>query len=144
MAVVGEYALHLQDAKGNFHSFLPGQKVPGWVADLVTNPLALVGDPEVAEAESDGGVPDGGPAGPAVSLQPAVPTEPVGPAVGPDAGHAGGQPSGSSPVEPPPHAGAGSGRDAWAQYASANGVSVQEESRRDQIIEACREAGVAL
>lgn len=46
--------------------------------------------------------------------------------------------------EPPPHAGAGSGRDAWAAYAAAQGVTVDEDWKRDQIIDACQEAGVPV
>lgn len=45
---------------------------------------------------------------------------------------------------PPPHAGKGSGTKAWAAYAEENGVSVEEDASRDDIIAACEEAGVEV
>ena len=42
-------------------------------------------------------------------------------------------------TEAPPRAGAGSGRDAWADYAESRGVTVTEDMTRDEIIEACEE-----
>ncbi|WP_052336144.1 hypothetical protein [Mycobacterium canetti] len=53
-------------------------------------------------------------------------------------------PSSGGGVGPPPRAGAGSGRDAWAAYAQANGVGVDDDWKRDQIISACEQAGVAV
>jgi hypothetical protein len=44
----------------------------------------------------------------------------------------------------PPQAGAGSGRDVWADYAEQNGVDVHDDWKRDQIIAACQKAGVAV
>ncbi len=44
--------------------------------------------------------------------------------------------------EPPPQAGKGSSRDAWADYATACGVTVDAEQGRDEIIAACAAAGV--
>lgn len=128
MAIVGEYALCVQDAEGAFHSFLPGQRVPGWVVDLVTNPRALLADPA-----DDGGDPVAADEAPA----PANPVD-----ASSNAGDPGDPPAPA--LTPPPHAGVGSGRDAWADYANANGVAVQDDWKRDQIIEACREAGVAV
>lgn len=43
----------------------------------------------------------------------------------------------------PPQAGKGSGKDAWAEYATANGVQIDPEATRDDIIAACTAAGVA-
>ena len=51
-------------------------------------------------------------------------------------------PAGDDPSTPPgdggapPRSGAGSGRDAWAAYAAAQGVQVDDDMSRDQIIEA--------
>lgn len=42
----------------------------------------------------------------------------------------------------PPKSGAGSGKDAWAAYAAAKGVTVAGEASRDDIIAACAAAGV--
>jgi hypothetical protein len=44
---------------------------------------------------------------------------------------------------PPPRNGAGSGRDAWAEYAQAKGVTVDDGTSRDGIISALEGAGVA-
>jgi hypothetical protein len=42
----------------------------------------------------------------------------------------------------PPRAGAGSGREAWAKFAQAHSVHVEDEDKRDDIIAALVEAGV--
>lgn len=42
--------------------------------------------------------------------------------------------------QPPPRAGAGSGRDVWAAYAESKGVEVTDDMTRDEIIEAVEEA----
>jgi predicted component of type VI protein secretion system len=47
-------------------------------------------------------------------------------------------------AELPPQSGRGSGRDAWAAYARANGVTVDDEDGRDEIIAACEDAGVPV
>lgn len=46
-----------------------------------------------------------------------------------------------SEVSAPPQGGPGSGREAWSQYAAANGVSVPEDATRDEIIAAVDKAG---
>lgn len=43
----------------------------------------------------------------------------------------------------PPMSGKGSGRDAWAAYAQANGVAVDDDATRDQIVAGLEAAGVA-
>lgn len=45
---------------------------------------------------------------------------------------------------PPPRAGAGSGKDAWKDYAAANGVDVSDDATRDEIIAAVESAGVPV
>jgi hypothetical protein len=45
---------------------------------------------------------------------------------------------------PPPHAGKGSGAKVWAAYAESNGVDVEADASRDDIIAACEEAGVEV
>lgn len=42
---------------------------------------------------------------------------------------------------PPPQSGAGSGKEAWAQYAARRSVSVSEDAGRDDIIAAVKKAG---
>jgi hypothetical protein len=49
-----------------------------------------------------------------------------------------------SPEGPPPHSGKGSGLKQWLDYAQSNGVSVPEDASRDDVIEACDEAGVEV
>lgn len=44
----------------------------------------------------------------------------------------------------PPRAGKGSGKEAWAAYAEANGVEVDADASRDDIIAACEAAGVPV
>jgi hypothetical protein len=44
--------------------------------------------------------------------------------------------------EAPPRAGAGSTRDAWAQFAESHGVHVEDEDKRDDIIAKLADAGV--
>lgn len=144
MATVGEYALCVQDPEGTFHSFLPGQQVPAWVVALVTNPRALVAEPanegEDPAAGDDGQSTSNDLAGASEGARPENPGD-----ASPDAGDQGGTAAPApTALTPPPQAGVGSGRDAWADYASANGVAVQDDWKRDQIIEACRQAGVAV
>ncbi|RIR09373.1 hypothetical protein [Mycobacteroides abscessus] len=144
MAIVGQYALCVQDAEGTFHSFLPGQQVPAWVVALVTNPRAFVAEP-ADEGEEPAAGDDGQPTSsdPAAASEGATPENPGDTSL--DADDQGGT-AAPAPIAltAPPHAGVGSGRDAWADYASASGVAVQDDWKRDQIIEACRQAGVAV
>ena len=46
------------------------------------------------------------------------------------------------PTAPPPLTGRGSGREAWAAWASANGVDVNDDASRDNIVEALKTAGI--
>jgi hypothetical protein len=48
----------------------------------------------------------------------------------------------SAPSGIPPKGGAGSGRDAWAQYAAQHDVQVEEDATRDDIVEALEAAGI--
>lgn len=54
-------------------------------------------------------------------------------------GQTAGEPVGPTP---PPKSGAGSSADAWLEYASAQGVDVEQDAKRDDIIAACDAAGV--
>lgn len=49
---------------------------------------------------------------------------------------------GEDASEVPPQSGRGSGKDAWAAYAEAHGVTVDEDATRDQIIADLEAAGV--
>ncbi|WP_458317114.1 hypothetical protein [Mycolicibacterium brisbanense] len=118
---LGQYAVHLTDDAGVLHSFLPGDEVPDWAAKRMGAHCFATGDAD--EAAADGG--DGG---------------------GEDAaadGEGEGSPSGGGD-EPPPLAGPGSGRDHWAAYAREHQVAFGDDDKRDQIVDACREAGVRV
>lgn len=52
--------------------------------------------------------------------------------------------SGGGEVAVPPMTGTGSGKEAWARYAAARGVSVPDGARRDDIVQALRDAGVPV
>jgi hypothetical protein len=45
---------------------------------------------------------------------------------------------------PPPLAGRGSSREAWAAYAATLGVTVASDASRDEIVDAVRVAGVRV
>lgn len=47
-------------------------------------------------------------------------------------------------ASPPPLAGPGSARSKWAAYATDSGVQVGGEMTRDEIVAACRAAGVRV
>lgn len=47
-----------------------------------------------------------------------------------------------APDGPPPKSGAGSGVEAWAAYAAAQGVEIPEGAKRDDIVAALETAGV--
>jgi hypothetical protein len=51
------------------------------------------------------------------------------------------EPGGESASAAPPQGGPGSGKEAWAQYAAAQDVSVPEDASRDEIIAAVKAAG---
>lgn len=53
------------------------------------------------------------------------------------------QPESSAQDTPPPRAGAGSSRAAWAKHATSHGIQVDEGDTRDDIIEACSNAGLS-
>jgi hypothetical protein len=45
---------------------------------------------------------------------------------------------------PPPQGGTGATRQRWADYATAHGVDVQDDWKREDIIAACEKAGVPV
>lgn len=100
---VGEYAVHLIE-DGQLHSFLPGDEVPAWAVEKITNPDAWDSPKGSPEKEPDGASPDG----------------------------------------PPPHKGPGASRQAWVDYAESHGVEVSDTAKREDIIAACKKAGVEV
>jgi hypothetical protein len=81
---------------GVSHRFRPGDAVPDWAAELITNP-------DVWADDTPGEAP---PAEPAIRLA----------------------------AQPPPRSGRGSGRDAWVDFAAVQGVGVDDDASRDEII----------
>lgn len=45
---------------------------------------------------------------------------------------------------PPPQGGSGASRQNWADYAAANGVEVESDWKREDIIAACEKAGIEV
>lgn len=83
--------------------FHPGDDVPAWAADLITNPTAWSSEEDTEDT-----------------------------------------PEGDESPPVPPTSGKGSGRDAWAAYANAKGVEVEEDMSRDDIVAACELAGIPI
>lgn len=112
--------VHVRDPEGGPRVLAPGDKVPDWALEQITNPKAWEG----------GRVPAARPA--------------------PEAKPNSQQPDGTTPpapaaVKPPPRGGAGSGRDPWAAYARAAGHdSIAELATRDEILAALQAAGVPV
>ena len=99
--------VYVADAAGRTHGFGPGDTVPAWAAQRITNPAAWA-DPPVADDP-----PSAFPAGRSAQQVAAG---------------------------PPPRAGAGSGRAAWAAFAAGK-VDVTDDMRRDDIVAALQAAG---
>lgn len=131
---------------GVVRTFHAGQAVPEWAAEKITNPDVWVSDdldvgavvdteaspttapaPELVDVDEDAGDDQGDDA---EALDPggddADPTEPADDVDEDD----------QSELERPPLGGKGSGRDVWAAYATAQGITVTEEMDRDDIIDA--------
>lgn len=121
--------VHLVDDQGRLRSFGPADVVPEWAAEQITNPKAWTD--RAAEAEE------------ATAASPAAPETPVeepGESPAGDGEHAA---EDEPQAGPPPKAGPGSSREAWAAYADANGFEVDPEDGRDEIIAGLDEAGIS-
>lgn len=111
--------VHVTHPDGGSVELAPGKPVPDWALPLISNPKAWAG----------GVVPE-------VSGEPEPPHPPptsTGDDTVPD------------PVKIPPRRGTGSGRDAWAAYAAANGIEVTDDLKsRDDIIAALELVGIPV
>jgi hypothetical protein len=107
--------VHVVDLEGRTRAFGPGEDLPDWAAEQITNPDVWEGElPAHLNAEGE--------------PQPRVATPaPATPA---------------SQMQEPPRSGKGSGRDAWAAYAASHGVEVEEAASRDDIVDALSERGL--
>jgi hypothetical protein len=124
----GPWLQAIVDALGDLHDLiderLPQQEGPVPVAEP-----APTAKPETTVPVSEP-APDGPP-------EKADPVEEPDPADDPD------KPDDQQQLpEPPPHAGRGSSTAAWSEWATAVGVTVTDGMTRDDIITACRNAGV--
>ncbi|TDO18138.1 hypothetical protein EV580_1320 [Mycobacterium sp. BK086] len=117
-----QFALHLKDSTGAPVIVLPGEKIPAWAADQVTNPYVL------------GEETDGAPA--VVEVDDADDS-------GADADS--GQDDDVDPedIPPPPMIGKGSGVKDWAAYAAKQGFEV-EGLKRNEIVEALKAEGIRV
>lgn len=122
----------VHDAEGVAHTFAPGDELPKWARDSITNPNVWAGgedDPQ--EAPNDAGDVDG------VGVQEVSAGNPTQPPV-----------EGSLAV--PPLNGAGSSKAAWLDYATkataAAGlqIDIPADAKRDDIVEALRSAGIPV
>lgn len=143
------YVGPVTDDRGLPYQFGPNDEVPDWAREKITNPDVWTDaedEPEPVDTDTDTApapAPDTGP-----DLPPADTVPQGGDQAQPETPDAGDQPSAEpkpddqqdAAGDPPPLGGAGSGRDAWAAYAEAQGVEVTEEMSRDDIVEAVRAA----
>lgn len=104
---------------GGVHGFGPDSALPDWARKKITNPNvweSLQTDTVVSTGRGgEGGAPE------APSPEPS-----------------------ESPDGPPPQGGTGATRQRWADYATANGVDVEADWKREDIIAACEKAGVPV
>lgn len=105
--------VHVVDNEGRTRAFGPGEELPDWAAEQITNPDVWEGELP-AHLDEEGNV-----------------QERVATRVEPQA-----------EMAEPPRAGKGSGRDAWAAYASHRGVDVADDASRDDIVNALAERGL--
>lgn len=113
--------VHVKDLDGRNRYFEAGQEVPDWAAEQISNPDVWDGElPAHLQGEQDPSQPPQEPAAPSV-LPPHEQT-------------AQGGEQGAGGSGEPPRSGRGSGKEAWAAYASSQGVDVAEDASRDDII----------
>lgn len=140
MAALKAYVA-LFDAKGEVHSFGPGDEPPAWAAKKITNPKAWEGDSPAADEPDESGK-DAEIEQLKAELARLQAASPAG------AGTPGSEtsPGGGGDIEPPPLAGPGAGRDSWAAYAAnfADKVQVGEDDKRDEIVAKLRDAGIRV
>jgi hypothetical protein len=105
--------VHVVDLEGRPRAFGPGEDLPDWAAGQIRNPDVWEGELP-AHLDEAGGVRE----------QIAVQVE-------------------AQPEMPePPRSGTGSGRDAWAAYATRYGVDVPDGASRNDIVNALAARGL--
>lgn len=110
----------------NAEVFRPGDDVPAWAREVITNPTAWDGGdtadstpepPKQPEPLKD----------PEPPKEPEPPSNPAGDGTGDDPKDA---------IEEPPRAGRGSSLEAWQGYADALGIEYANDATRDDIVAA--------
>jgi hypothetical protein len=101
------------DPDGRDRPFGPGEDLPDWAAEQISNPDVWDGEPPTRTHGDQGGTGQQAPA----TQTPA-------------------------PGKEPPRSGKGSGRDAWAAYAVQRGVDVNDDATRDDVIDLLAERGL--
>ncbi len=127
-----DFAVHLH-RDGLLHTFRPGDPMPDWAAEMITNPYVLGGDKPDASAAAQvrAWAPGHSAAGPA----PAAAIDDTTDEPDADTAPADGDPS------RPAESGVGSTRTAWEEYARSKGIEVSADWKREDIIAACAQAG---
>lgn len=103
--------VHINDDSGEHFVFGPGDIVPEWAQEKITNPKAWADEAQAAVT--------------AVNPQPEAPP----PAIA----------STDAPLERPPMAGAGSSGTEWIAYARSLGLDVADGTPRGDVIELVEE-----
>lgn len=110
--------VHLLDESGGRHRFGPGDELPDWAAEKITNPKAWAG-----------------------GVLPSVSTEPAGAGWTDPAGKVWPIPAtAETPASIPARSGTGSGLAEWAAYAQAN--NVDPSGTRTEVIARLDAAGI--
>lgn len=124
--------VHLRHANGDLHTFYPGDALPDWAVQRITNPYVLGHAKADPKAWAQVRAPRGQHQAPPVRrLNPPTPESP-------DVEDVEGEALDS---ERPPETGTASGRERWATYATSKGVEYQSGWKREEIIAACVKAG---
>jgi hypothetical protein len=108
----------------------PGDDLPDEVAERITNPKAWDDYDESKLSQT------ARPVGPSSAEMP----EDLRARVAAEA-EARGRVDESTSDQPPPPSGPGSGAPAWRSYAAGRGVTVPDDAKREDVVEALREAG---
>ncbi len=132
-----EFTVHLRHHQGDgqLYSFGPGEELPDWALERITNPYVLHGETPDPSGASRVRAPRPVP-------RPAPrPPQPPRPARDSEEGDADDDEDTSLDPSRPPESGVGASREAWAQYASAHGIGVDGNWKREDIIAACKQHG---
>lgn len=108
------YTVYLTDQDGKLHTFGPGSDVPEWARRAIDNSLAWDTPPSKDEELVFAASEDHG------------------------------ESVASPAAEPPPQGGPGASRKVWADWAADHKVAVEDDWKRDDIIAACKKAGVPV